>query len=245
MATLAGVTAGDSFNRANGSLGTSDTGHTWTVNSGTATITSNAAQATSTAVATISSLTADGAVQLRVSTASSTCRVRFRWADSSNYWEWGNNTAASRLTKVVAGTSTTLFEATEGIAVGDVFAAVFSGSTITIYKNGVRKSTITDSANSSNTAHGFQIGTNAAIDDWYFWSTTGMSPTATVTANAPAGVPGRNAAAGTTTGTSTANSATVTTFVPGQSFPGSSSASATSNSARNSIGVRAAVIGGG
>jgi len=76
-----------------------------------------------------------------------------------------------KLYKLVSGTYTQLGSTYSGaVANADVIKLTMSGSSLTVYQNGVSRITATDSAFSTNTKHGLRsfADTNARWDDWNF-----------------------------------------------------------------------------
>lgn len=152
----------DTFDRANGTIGTpSDGGSAW-VDLGTQVwrVYSNTAgesTAGGTAGAYLEASDANAEVQATITTVGGSPGLSARVADASNMLLVNIPSGAWRLYKRVAGTFTQLGSTSiTTTATNDVvFLGVTSGSAITVKQNGTSKITATDSAGSSNTKHGF------------------------------------------------------------------------------------------
>lgn len=157
--TFATIT--DSFNRADSTstMGSTDTGQTWTYQSGTWGITSNTAYpvtASGQLTAVVESSVSDCTVQVTHSTAGSSPGLCWRATDDNNYWLVAGLTAYKR----VAGGFTSM-GSTGGIADGDVLSVVLSGASHVIKKNGSTVLTISsDSFNQTATKHGLRAQVN-------------------------------------------------------------------------------------
>ncbi|MBL7495115.1 RHS repeat protein, partial [Frankia sp. CNm7] len=152
-----------SFTGANSisSLGTTDTGETWEVLSGTWGINSNNAYLATAAVLkpSVAVLPAppDGLVRFTAPTAQDNVGVAFRVQDVDNLWALTvkPSTNSLVLVKRVGGTTSTAATFT-GVccAANDVFAVRMVGSTLTVYRNDRVVGTHTDSALSTATKAG-------------------------------------------------------------------------------------------
>lgn len=164
----------DNFNRADSSssLGTpSDGGSAWTAHVGTWGINSNQAycsSVTSLACASVESSISDCEVQATLAVVGSAAGLVARLADSNNYILADEIASTVRLFKNVAGSFTSLGSYSGTTANGDVIKWRGSGSSHTVYQNGVSRITATDSAGSSNTKHGIRThnDTTMRIDDF-------------------------------------------------------------------------------
>jgi hypothetical protein len=76
--------------------------------------------------------------------------IVFRWSNDTNYWRADQNT----LTKKVAGVFTIVAHHSTPFSPGDRMNITMNGSVITVFRNGVQVSTVTDAFNSTQTAHG-------------------------------------------------------------------------------------------
>lgn len=160
----------DTFTRANSnvSLGTADSGQSWVAALGTWGISTNRGAL----------ITADGGginlAHIDSTKANATCQVTFtgaaaagqswlifRFVDTSNYLlVSAQDSATVKLFSVVAGSFAELGTAAQAWADGDIVAATFSGTSITVSVNAVSKITASSSVNTSATKHG--IGTGGA-----------------------------------------------------------------------------------
>lgn len=152
----------DTFDRADGTIGTpSDGGSAW-VDLGTQVwrIYSNTAgESTSgaTAGAYLEASDANVEVQATITTVGGSAGLSARIADNNNMLLVNIPSGAWRLYKKVAGSFTQLGStATVTTSTNDVvFLGVTSANAITVKQNGTSRITATDSAGSSNTKHGF------------------------------------------------------------------------------------------
>jgi hypothetical protein len=169
----------DTFNRADGALGTAETGgQTWQTNGATYAIVSN--QAKLTAVSGVNNDVfvddgqAGGRLSVKLVTASAPGQgLAFRLSGTNNatgYLFWQNAAGGYSLSRRTATNTYTLLSATSGVtaAANDVLDVVLSGSSITCKLNGTTVLTATD-ATYTGTKHGFWGGTtslNALFDSW-------------------------------------------------------------------------------
>jgi hypothetical protein len=157
-----GVSISDSFNRADSSttLGSADTGQTWTALGGVWGIASNQARCFSNSTqshAVVDAGLTNVTVQVTMSTvAGAAGGLCWRAADPSNLWMWeaGNGLVY----KVSGGSYTGVLGQNAGLtaASGDVIKVVTSGNVHTFYKNGTQVGTLTDAFNSTATKHGLR-----------------------------------------------------------------------------------------
>ena len=165
-----GVT--DSFNRADNasSLGTADTGQTWTALASTWGISSNQAYnpgAGANAPAVLDSGKSDCTIQVTIATQAGDSGLSFRATDANNFFEVTFSTTQYQVWKIVAGAFTNLASGTITGANGDVLKVVLSGSTIQIFQNGVQLGTnITDAFNQTATKHGLSQVSGSAGARW-------------------------------------------------------------------------------
>jgi hypothetical protein len=170
----------DAFNRANNttSLGNTAVGHPWTAAKGVWGINSNRAYTVSGSsgdqFAVVNSL-ANGFVQAKITTLGSWVGLVFRYQDTSNYWKVSADLGNNRWTvaRVVGGTQGGYQYINQAPAAGNTVKVSTSGSTITVFINGVQKAQFTDSALQSATKTGLlghSSGLAARFDDF---ATTG------------------------------------------------------------------------
>jgi hypothetical protein len=76
--------------------------------------------------------------------------IVFRWASDTSYWRADQNT----ITKRVAGVFVTVASHATPFLAGDRMNITLNGSVITVYRNGVQVSTVTDAFNNTAAFHG-------------------------------------------------------------------------------------------
>lgn len=156
----------DSFNRADNasSLGTADTGQTWTA-LGTAVfgISSNQAYQSgggAQALAVVETGESDGTVQVTVAVTGD-AGFCFRSTNEGSNWMWNGQTLFS---EEGAGNFNSHGAAASADTAGDVIAAVLAGDQITIKRNGTTiLGPITSSYNQTVTKHGIRINGDTAV----------------------------------------------------------------------------------
>jgi hypothetical protein len=176
-AAAAPYVIGDSFDRADGSLGNATSGQAWVTGVGLPVVASNKAAA-STAVNTrayVESGKADGYVEIEMTHTGAATQswLVFRLSDGNNYWRVGFNGGDLKMEKVVAGAVTTI---TTGLSVWvfyDSPAAIrvgvlLNGNSIAIRINGKSAYYATDSFNNTATKVGFQTQNTATRFDNLF-----------------------------------------------------------------------------
>lgn len=163
------MTTSDSFNRADGAIGTADTGEVWSVLSGTWTIASNQAKEGTTTstqhLAVLDCGVSDGAVQVTipsVAAGSANAGLSFRASDVSNHWRLISDSSGTYIEKKVAGTFTTMASYAPVATDGDVLRVVMLGSLVGAYRNGTPLGCVTDSFNSTATKHGLDHGASTS-----------------------------------------------------------------------------------
>ena len=171
---IAPYVLGDTFDRADAAvMGTSDSGATYTVWAGVPGISGKQAYASTAAnTKAVTTALADGYSEITVATNDSAGYLVFRGTDTSNYWRFGftgSSGANVALQKVVAGAVTTLIGPLANMPVGTRFGVLHSGSSISIYTNGILRATVTDAFNQSAILVGFQSQTLATRLD-NLWS---------------------------------------------------------------------------
>lgn len=173
----------DNFNRADGSsgLGTpSDGGSAWVpLSSGAGTptwgISANQASMVSTTgvhdLDYLESSVGDCDVQITLATVVDDCGLSARLSDGSNFlMVRAKGTVTSfDLFKCVGGSFTSLGTFSATPANGDIIKISMSGSSLTVFINGVSRITATDAFNSTATKHGlwgFSLPTTVRFDDF-------------------------------------------------------------------------------
>lgn len=173
---MTGPLVSDTFDRPNNatSLGTADTGQTWTSLSGTWGIDTNRAYTSggtsSDRQVAVESGASDVTVAVDVTALDNPGPgLLFRAVDTNNYWVFIAQTAQGdwRLFKRVAGTYTMVGSLVEAPFAGR-WEVVCSGSTITCKVDGVTKITTTDSTHQFATLHGLRTFNVAGepVDRW-------------------------------------------------------------------------------
>ena len=174
----------DSFDRANStnSLGSADTGQAW-INSvvlgNPIGISSNAAYSASEVgcTAVVDCVSSDGSLSIVVGAFADNMGITFRYADNSNYaFAVVSNSVSKFYIGGKSSGSTFGGSSASGyyisgvtLSAGDTLKIVMSGTSITVYVNGVSKGTLTITQNSTNKKHGIKInGTTARIDSFEF-----------------------------------------------------------------------------
>jgi hypothetical protein len=170
--------ASDTFTRADSTttLGTAETGGPWSARVGTWGIASNKAYLVSgsTGIATVPML-ADGTTQVTISTIAGRAGMVFRVQDANNYWVITDSFgfATYNVNKVVAGSATFMGNLGLAGADGDVLKVICSGSSISIYYNGVLKLSLTDTTFQHALGVGLYSGAAAGIARWDSFSFVG------------------------------------------------------------------------
>jgi hypothetical protein len=171
-----GLLASDSFNRADGTLITADSGQTWQFGTVAGQVVSNQANTTgsndhptwidcSVSDATFAQLT----VTTGTGSGLGAGFVLGRLSDKDNYWWFGQSAFDSsnyELGKRVAGAFTIVTTSTQPALAGDVLKLTFNGATVTGYVNGLQVCTASDSFNQTATSYGFSCASTNRIDDF-------------------------------------------------------------------------------
>jgi hypothetical protein len=151
----------DSFNRADSavSLGTADSGQTWTALTGTWGISSNKAYLVTHVnqdTAYIDNALSDCAVQVTFNpVAANNSRLVFRLTDASNFhFVQSEGGSTYKHYKYESGGFTQLGSYATTPANGDVLKVVLNGSSIDTYLNGTVRISVSNSFNSTATKHG-------------------------------------------------------------------------------------------
>lgn len=174
----------DSFDRANStnSLGNADTGQAW-INSvvlgNPIGINSNSAYSASAVdcTAVVSCASNNGDLSIVVGAFADNMGITFRYSDNSNYVYAVVSNSVSKF-YIVGKLAGTAFGGSSAagyyisgvtLSAGDTLKITMSGTSITVYVNGVSKGTLTISQNAANTGHGIKInGTTARINSFEF-----------------------------------------------------------------------------
>lgn len=169
--TSTGVTtyASDSFNRANGAIGTADVGGAWTDPAGFWTVSGNTAKlsaALSIRMCYIDTGQADGTFRLTM-TVNGTCGLYMRRSGADDTFI-GTRVATGllRLARCTAGAFTAIGTGA-AVANGDIVTVVVTGTSWEVFLNGVSQFTATEAQGSSSTVHGMQSQISTGQnDDW-------------------------------------------------------------------------------
>jgi hypothetical protein len=170
----------DDFNRADDAagLGTATTGQAWSTNQGIIGIQSNKAHTytlgSGRANSTIDAAVADLTIQVAMTALATNGTIGgivFRYVDNSNYWRFTDNGSSSRaaiLAKIVAGSTSELINTATTINANSVLKVVLAGNSISVYVDNVQVSTTqTDSFNATATKHGlFSSGGTPTMDNF-------------------------------------------------------------------------------
>lgn len=162
----------DSFDRADAtSLGTADTGQTWTIPFDGVGIKDNQAYMPTinwNCMAYIDAGVADGiklSMTLDVIHGAAECSILVKYQDASNYnfvqLAYGN----IYIKKKVANTVTTVDTTAHTLVAGQKLSVVVDGTTYSTYIDGVQKSSATVSELASNTKSGIYMATGAGTAD--------------------------------------------------------------------------------
>jgi hypothetical protein len=164
--------ASDTFNRTNSttSIGLADTTQRWKTYGGTFGLNTNAAYCPSAAtvandqlawlITNRSNCTAQVTLATRAGSLETGMAVRL--TDISNFWRLTSH----GIRKVVNGAAQTQTVYAADFASGDVMLASMYGSTILVTKNGAFSASVSDSFNSSATAHGIRSFNDNSISRW-------------------------------------------------------------------------------
>lgn len=149
----------DDFNRADGALGVSTSGHAWTVQVGTPTVVTNRYEGgdSGNQIATVELASADfNAFEADLLQSLSDIFNLFRWVDNSNFLIAGFNAASStdlELYKMVATTFTQLGVYAAGVR-GRVRVKAI-GDALEVFLAGVSRLSVTEAAHQTATKIGF------------------------------------------------------------------------------------------
>ena len=151
------TTITDSFNRANGAIGSTDTGQVWTSFSGTWEVDTNQAKISS-AGGTQNHVVVESTVSDCTITATMAVGddggLCFRASDDNNLFVTSG--LGGQLYRRTAGGFTSI-GTFASFSASDVMRIVLSGTSISVFKNGVLGVAVTDSQGTTNTKHGLRI----------------------------------------------------------------------------------------
>ncbi len=184
---FSGVLSTDSFNRANSSttLGSTDgTGHldpiAWTYPYGEVWgIDTNQAKKQTAgssgagehfAVIDLGVSDMDVSIVTAVRVVANGAGLCFRFVDSSHYWLYRNSNLGSTQLILRNGGGEAVQASDSGGTEGDTLRVVATGSSLTCYRNGVLKQTLTDGALSTATMAGLVDSASAGGNRWDSWS---------------------------------------------------------------------------
>lgn len=156
----------DTFTRANGAIGTAETGGAWTDASGTWIVTSNQAAVSSVVgirVVSLDDLQADGTWSANMTTVGN-MGIAYRRTDDLNFIYLASATAVLKLFRVTAGVKNTIGSGS-GLIAGDKIEVRVSGNTHDVYLNGVLDFSATESQGAALTSGGMASQATAARVD--------------------------------------------------------------------------------
>jgi hypothetical protein len=165
----------DAFNRADNasSLGTTDTGQTWSAAAGTWGIASNKARcftAGNQSFAVVESGASDCTIAVTVSgTLNAGGGITFRHQDVNNTWFVDSDSGGPGLWKVISGSYTQVVANLGGtsLVAGDVLSVVLSGSSVIVKRNGTTLYSGTQTQLQTATKHGLRdYGAGIRLDDF-------------------------------------------------------------------------------
>lgn len=163
------VIVSDSFDRANGAIGTADTAQVWTEAVGTFTVASNqATTATGDGLAVVEGA-ADGTLEVSglagTSPGTPVSSLVFRYSDTNNFWYvYDYHGSGSIALRKKQGGSDTEFASAGRTGSGGWhdYKAVLSGTSIQIYLDGTLKISTTSSFNQTATKVGLRSSAGAS-----------------------------------------------------------------------------------
>jgi len=176
-------TAADNFERADTavSLGTSTSGSAWTALVGTMGISAGQAYVVSTARSVLTTTISDVEIRCDLAGTMGEFYVMLRVLDDNNWWRIGTDGTTGRLvmTKRVAGTITVVTTLTGAPwRTGDQLKILAVGSSIAVYRNGVRLTTLVSTDNQTNVKHGIggTSGTGFRFNNFGIKAATAILP---------------------------------------------------------------------
>lgn len=178
------VLAYDTFTRANGALGSTETAGpdsqaagalAWTVQTGTIAVSSNTAAISATsgglAYATAPTASADVIVDAAVTRTAGSGGLILRYTDANNFLRATTDGTNCLLEQVVAGTPTTLRTGAVTYGAGNIIRVVLSGTTGWLFYNGAAVGNSFTVPSSTSTAHGvYGTDTSCVFDNFTVWA---------------------------------------------------------------------------
>jgi hypothetical protein len=160
----------DSFNRADGPIGTADSGQVWQQAGGAAAIAGNKGVPTVNQVF-IDTGQSDVTIQMTMGNrdvVNGSTRIVARYVDTNNYLFWGESgSSVYALVRKQAGLFNTITTTAITPVNGDVLKLVLTGSTLQGYRNGSLIATGTETFQQTATRHGFSSPEAAStVDDF-------------------------------------------------------------------------------
>jgi hypothetical protein len=179
----------DTFTRANGALGNSETtgpdsqtvgALTWTAQIGTWAVATNVAAASALdpdlAIATVPTTSADAIVDINVTRTAGSAGGVARYADSSNYLRFSTDGTNALCEQVVAGTPTTLRTAAVTYGAGNTLRLMLNGTEGRLFYNNLAVGAVFTVPSSSAGAHGlYTTNTGNSLDGFEAWDTGNTS----------------------------------------------------------------------
>lgn len=174
-----GIIVSDSFNRANGAIGTADTGQTWATTNGGSSYSISSNQVAPALIGSaqhtpcvIDAGKSDGIVSCDYASSVSGTGLVFRLVDDANFWLV--LVFDGTMYKKVAGSYTFVASVTAG---NGTWTAELDGTSIVVKNNGVQQASVTDSFNQTGTKHGFSsVNSNTQRYDNFSFITPSAPP---------------------------------------------------------------------
>jgi len=174
----------DTFTRANGPLGSTETtgpdgqscsARAWTTQQGTVEISGGKAKATALsggrAIATIEGSKADVVAALALTQGTTGAGLIVRYVDNSNYWYWTRDGTNAKLVERLANTETTKIIAAATYSAGASGVVVADGSAWRLLYNDCIGGTVTDSDLSTATKFGLIFfDTDSTVDNFQLFA---------------------------------------------------------------------------
>lgn len=161
LPTLGGGITWDSFNRADGGIGTPTAGVTWTVHSGGLNVASNAVTGASAAnnKAYIDSGASDIFIRVQCPVfAGAGAWIMFRISNpDSDFWRVQLDSGLVTLQKIVSGAVSVAYSKVYSVFAGDELSVIAQGNSIQILVNNIIVIEVNDATYNTATKHGLQI----------------------------------------------------------------------------------------